>query len=115
MNHLLGRPSVASMSLGGPTNRAMDDAIKGALQLGLPFVVAAGNDGADSGKTSPAHLGGSDGDVITVGAMTIKDQIATFSNFGTNVDVFGPGQDILSCGITSNDAIRKLSGTSMAT
>lgn len=112
-----GRPSVVSMSLGGPANDAIDDAVINAVNLQIPFVVAAGNNGADASTSSPARLGGSAGNpgVITVGATTIDDTFATFSNTGSNVDVLAPGQDILSCGITDDAAVKNLSGTSMST
>ena len=112
-----GRPSIVSMSIGGAANQAIDDAVTNAVNLGIPFVVAAGNSAVDASTTSPARLGGSNGNggVITVGATTITDTFATFSNFGANVDVLAPGQDILSCGITSDTAVQNKSGTSMST
>jgi cerevisin len=112
-----GRPSVISMSLGGAANQAIDDAVTNSVNLGIPFVVAAGNGAADASTSSPARLGGPAGNpgVITVGATTITDTFASFSNFGSNVDVLAPGQDVLSCGITSDDAVQNLSGTSMST
>jgi cerevisin len=112
-----GRPSVISMSLGGAANQAIDDAVTNSVNLGVPFVVAAGNSGADASTSSPARLGGAGGNtgVITVGATTIDDAFASFGNFGSNVDVLAPGQDVLSCGIESDDAVKTRSGTSMAT
>lgn len=105
------RPAVISMSLGGPQNRAIDDTVRNAIQLGVPFIVAAGNETQDADNVSPARLQ----EVITVGATDINDQVAFFSNFGTAVDVFAPGQDILSASPASDDAVQSLSGTSMAT
>jgi subtilisin family serine protease len=71
--------------------------------------VAAGNDGQDASNTSPARVE----EVITVGASAFDDTMATFSNFGSLVDVFAPGVDITS---TWNDgATNIISGTSMAT
>lgn len=50
---------------------------------------------------------------ITVAASTIDDSKASFSNFGTGVDVWAPGLNVIS---TFNDGSTKvLSGTSMAT
>jgi cerevisin len=112
-----GRPSVVSMSLGGPANQAVDDAVSNAVKLGVPFIVAAGNEAADASTSSPARLGGPNGNpgIVTVGATTITDQMASFSNFGVNVDILAPGQDILSCGIDGDDAVKNDSGTSMST
>jgi subtilisin family serine protease len=52
---------------------------------------------------------------ITVGATTITDARASFSNFGTCLDIFAPGQDITSAWMTSDTATNTISGTSMAT
>lgn len=112
-----GRPSIISMSIGGAANQAIDDAVVNAVNLSIPFVVAAGNSGADASTTSPARLGGAGGNagVITVGASTITDTFPSFSNFGPNVDLLAPGQDVLSCGIASDSAVQNKSGTSMST
>jgi subtilisin family serine protease len=53
-------------------------------------------------------------EAITVGATTISDQRASFSNFGSVVDIFAPGVSILSAWRTSDTATATLSGTSMA-
>ncbi|KAG8798347.1 subtilisin-like serine protease, partial [Serendipita sp. 399] len=112
------RPAIVSMSLGGPANQVIDDAVLNAVNnLNIPFVVAAGNEGLDASTSSPARLGGAGGNpgVITVGATTIDDTFATFSNTGVNVDLLAPGQDVLSCGVDNDAALKNLSGTSMAT
>jgi cerevisin len=106
-----GKPSVISMSLGGPINQAIDSAVNGAITKGVPFVVAAGNETQDANNVSPARVP----NAITVGASTIDDTFASFSNFGNKVDITAPGQDILSAGFQADDAVAKLSGTSMAT
>jgi len=105
-----GRPSVINMSIGGPVNQALDAAAANAVQAGVHVVVAAGNETQDSNNSSPARSPA----VITVGAVNINDQIASFSNFGSPVDILAPGQDILSAGFEADDAVKNLSGTSMA-
>ncbi|RIA98704.1 serine protease [Glomus cerebriforme] len=108
-----GRPfkgSGANMSLGGGKSRTLDDAVNGAVSVGLNFAVAAGNDNRDACNYSPAAAE----DAITVGASTIEDERAWFSNYGKCVDVFGPGKDILSAWIGSRTATNVISGTSMA-
>jgi len=112
-----GRPSVVSMSIAGPANQAIDDAVSNSVSLGVPFVVAAGNESRDADEDSPARLGGPNGNsgVITVGATVIDDTLATFSNTGSNVDILAPGQDVLSVGVASDTAVQNLSGTSMST
>lgn len=73
------------------------------------MVVAAGNENRDALNSSPARATGA----ITVGATTIADTRASFSNFGSAVDIFAPGQDITSTWIGSTNAINTISGTSM--
>ncbi|KAH8556393.1 serine protease 1 [Umbelopsis sp. PMI_123] len=102
--------AVANMSLGGGKSRALDDAVDGAVEEGIVFAVAAGNDNRDACNYSPA----ASPLAITVGASTITDERAYFSNFGKCVDVFAPGLDITSIWIGSDHATNKISGTSMA-
>ncbi|KAF9445349.1 peptidase 1 [Macrolepiota fuliginosa MF-IS2] len=105
-----GRPTVASMSLGGGASTALDNAVASLTSGGVHVTVAAGNDGADAGSTSPARAPSA----ITVGAMTISDARASFSNFGSVVDIFAPGQNVISAWIGSTTATNNISGTSMA-
>lgn len=105
-----GKPSVISMSLGGGVSPALDRAVTAATAAGVHVVVAAGNESADANTSSPARAPA----VITVGASTITDTIASFSNFGAGVDIFAPGQQIISTFIGSTTARQILSGTSMA-
>lgn len=105
-----GRPSVMNMSIGGPVNRALDAASDNAVAAGVHVVVAAGNETQDSNNSSPARSP----NVITVGATDINDNLASFSNFGSPVDILAPGLNILSAGFEADDAVKNLSGTSMA-
>lgn len=66
------------MSLGGGTSRAMNRAAAALIAQGMTLCVAAGNESADASTSSPA----SEPTVITVGASTIDDQMAYFSNYG---------------------------------
>lgn len=102
--------STANMSLGGGKSPALDLAVNAAVKAGLHFAVAAGNDNADACSYSPAAAE----NAITVGASTLSDGRAYFSNFGKCVDIFAPGLNILSTYIGSNTATAILSGTSMA-
>ncbi|EPQ66089.1 Vacuolar proteinase [Blumeria graminis f. sp. tritici 96224] len=102
--------SVANMSLGGGKSRALDLAVNGAVSAGLHFAVAAGNDNDDACKYSPASAQ----QAITVGASTLSDSRAYFSNHGQCVDVFAPGLNVLSTWKGSRDAVNTISGTSMA-
>ncbi|MFI5707231.1 S8 family serine peptidase [Kribbella sp. NPDC051620] len=105
------KPAVANMSLGGNADAALDAALKASIDSGVTYAVAAGNDSSDACNNSPADAPAA----ITVGATDDKDAKATFSNWGKCVDLFAPGVDIESVGITSPDATAKMSGTSMAT
>ena len=80
--------SVANMSLGGGKSQALDDAVNKAVDSGMHFAVAAGNDNRNACYYSPAAAEGA----ITVGASTLGDERAYFSNYGECVDVFAPGK-----------------------
>jgi subtilisin family serine protease len=113
--------SVANMSLGGGVSTALDNAVSAAAAKGVSFVLAAGNSNADACTSSPAKVGGTDPNVITVGATTVEDELgkqkdarASFSNWGKCVNVFAPGELIQSAWIGGNTATKTISGTSMA-
>ncbi|CZR55531.1 probable alkaline protease (oryzin) [Phialocephala subalpina] len=103
--------SVLSMSLGGSYSSAVNSAVRSTVGKGVTVVVAAGNDDDDASNYSPA----SESTAITVGAIDSNDNRASFSNYGSIVDVFGPGVNILSSWIGSTTATNTISGTSMAT
>ncbi|SCU87620.1 LAME_0D10814g1_1 [Lachancea meyersii CBS 8951] len=102
--------STANMSLGGGKSPALDMAVNAAVKAGLHFAVAAGNENQDACNTSPAAAE----NAITVGASTLADDRAYFSNWGKCVDIFAPGLNVLSTYIGSETATATLSGTSMA-
>jgi aqualysin 1 len=104
-------PAVANMSLGGGVSTALDTAVRNSIASGVTYAVAAGNSNINAANSSPARVG----EAITVGASTITDARASFSNFGSVVDIFAPGSGILSAWRTSDTATATLSGTSMAT
>ncbi len=103
-------PAVANMSLGGGKSEALDEAVAKAVASGITFVVAAGNENQDACARSPARSP----TAITVGATTEGDKRASFSNWGSCVDVFAPGEKITSAWISDDAATRALNGTSMA-
>ena len=107
-NHIA--PAVANMSLGGETSQAMDDAIRASVAAGVTYIVAAGNENADACNSSPARIA----TAITVAASTPTDTRASFSNWGTCVDVFAPGLEITSAGNLGDNGTNTFSGTSMA-
>jgi cerevisin len=107
--------SVMSMSWGlQGTANSVDEVIAGASDAGIHVSVAAGNDGIDACGSTPAHLGGANSNVVTVGSVNIRNQVSTFSNIGKCVDIYAPGEQILSAWATGDTIINFLSGTSMA-
>lgn len=120
---------VANMSLGSDVGKqipAMDDAIKFCTDKGCMIVVAAGNEHKDTSGFTPANSP----DAITVAALCDTDGksggkgpagsfgdkddtfAASFSNFGSKIDVVAPGEDILST--LPGGKYGTLTGTSMA-
>jgi len=104
------RPCAVSMSLGGGVSTSLDNAVATTVSAGVPVIVAAGNSAADASTSSPARAPSA----FTVGATDKSDVRASFSNYGSLLDIFAPGVSIVSCGITSNTAYATMSGTSMA-
>ncbi|KUL67363.1 serine protease [Streptomyces violaceusniger] len=104
-------PSVANMSLGGTPDEALDAAVQKAIDSGVTFAVAAGNESSDASGSSPARVK----DAITVASSTDQDEQSDFSNYGDVVDIYAPGSDITSDWNTGDDATNTISGTSMAT
>ena len=105
------RPAVMNLSLGTSESPSLESAVDRAFADGITVVVAAGNSNVDACTTSPA---GNRTSALTVGASNELDNRASFSNFGSCLDLFAPGTNIVSAGISTNDATAVLSGTSMA-
>jgi subtilisin family serine protease len=117
-NHQADAPAVANMSLGGGASPAIDSAVTQSIADGVTYAVAAGNGNSlgvpqDACASSPARVP----DALTVGATDKTDNAASFSNYGTCVDLFAPGVGITSDWYSrrSNTATNTISGTSMAT
>ncbi|MCT7352187.1 S8 family peptidase [Streptomyces sp. 15-116A] len=104
------KPAVANMSLGGGADSALDTAVRNAIASGVTFVVAAGNESTNASTKSPARVT----EAITVGATTSSDARASYSNYGSVLDIFAPGSSITSAWRTSDTATNTISGTSMA-
>jgi subtilisin family serine protease len=105
------KPAVANMSLGGGISPSLDSAVTRSINSGVTYAIAAGNSNANACNSSPARVPAA----ITVGATDRTDRRASFSNFGTCLDIFAPGVGITSSWATSNTATNTISGTSMAT
>lgn len=111
INHHTTRPAVGNMSLGGGASTSLDDAVRNAINDGIVMCVAAGNESQNASNVSPARVS----EAITVGATTSSDGFASYSNYGSVVDILAPGSNITSAWYTSNTATNTISGTSMAT
>ncbi|BBJ97645.1 S8 family peptidase [Xanthomonas campestris] len=108
---------VINMSLGGggSCSTTMQNAINGAVSRGTTVVVAAGNDASNVSGSLPANCA----NVIAVAATTSAGAKASYSNFGTGIDVSAPGSAILSTlnsGTTTpgSASYASYNGTSMA-
>lgn len=105
------QPAVANLSYSMPA--WVDGILPGsvhnaAVQLrnaGILLTVSAGND------TSPAcdYSPGNAAELMTVGATNATDAKASFSNYGTCVDIFAPGENVLTATAGGSHALK--SGT----
>lgn len=106
-NHI--KPAVANISLRTSYSQAENDAVTNSIAAGVTYAIAAANDQQDACLTSP----GSTPNALTVGATDNTDTRASFSNFGSCVDLFAPGVNVTSTW-TAPTLTTTISGTSMA-
>jgi Subtilase family/Fibronectin type III domain/Peptidase inhibitor I9 len=108
------KPAVINMSLSslkvGNTETALDKAVKKAIGEGIVVVAAAGNQGTDACARRPAYIP----EVITVANVQKDGKRRSSSNFGSCVDIFAPGTDIVSTRWPGNANTGPDTGTSMA-
>ncbi|MCZ0982475.1 S8 family peptidase [Streptomyces diastatochromogenes] len=102
------QPAVLNGSLGGDRSAAVNDAATALYDAGVLPVIAAGNSSKDACDVSPASAAGT----FTVAASNIWDEETSFSNYGSCVELFAPGQDIVSARLGGGSVA--LNGTSMA-
>ena len=109
---------VINMSLGGQgtCGTTYQNAINAAVGRGVPMVVAAGNENQSAANARPANCQ----NTITVAATDVNGNRASYSNYGSAVDVAAPGSGIIStvnAGTTTPTAgaYAQYNGTSMAT
>lgn len=112
VNNHSGGPAVANMSLALGSSSELDSAVQSAIDAGIIVVTSAGNNNTDDAcdLVSPARVA----DAITVGATDTDDSRASFSNFGSCLDLFAPGVQILSAWSGSDGDTNVIGGTSMA-
>ncbi|MBB5956846.1 subtilisin family serine protease [Saccharothrix tamanrassetensis] len=107
------KPAVVNYSIGCRqrcTNQTIDNAVKSVIDSGVQWVQAAGNSTDDSCYYSPQRLP----EAITVGNSTRTDTRRSDSNWGTCLDIWAPGDNIVSASHSSNTGSATMSGTSMA-
>ncbi len=104
-------PAVVNMSWGWPNNAtSIQIAVNNLINSGVTAVASAGNSNANACTPIPAGVA----NAITVASTEIDDHRSSFSNYGSCVDIFAPGTNIVSASNTSDTGSRTLSGTSMA-
>jgi len=113
-DHQPGEKAVVNMSIGfESTATSIDTAIKNLLAEGIVVVAASGNDGGSACGQTPAGTPGT----ISVGASNSNDGEPSFTSFGECVDIFAPGQSIISSWpkyLSSTNTYVGETGTSMA-
>jgi subtilisin family serine protease len=107
-NHI--KPAVVNMSLGGPYEQALNDAVKASIDAGIFYSISAGNEASDACTRSPSSVT----EAVIVANSDISDNRADSSSFGPCVDIFAPGEEIISAGLEGPDDDDDMSGTSMS-
>ncbi len=102
------RPAVANMSLGGGYSSSLNAGVRNLNDSGVFVSLAAGNENRDACTTSPASASGT----LAVAASDRAGQRASFSNFGSCVDLYAAGVGVTSTWLSGGT--RSISGTSMA-
>ncbi|MEU4570565.1 S8 family peptidase [Micromonospora sp. NPDC023956] len=105
-----GPPAVANVGVTSGPNTSLNTAVANLVTDGIVVTVPAGNSNVNACTVSPASVPS----VLTVGATQTNDSRASFSNWGSCLDLFAPGVNVLSATHTSNTAVTPLSGTSHA-
>lgn len=103
-------PMVANMSIGGSFSSTVNAAVTRSIQAGVVYTISAGNSNIDACTQTPASAA----DALTIGATDAWDSRASWSNWGTCLDLFAPGANIYSAYHTSSAAYAAMNGTSMA-
>ncbi|WP_067813107.1 S8 family peptidase [Actinomadura kijaniata] len=105
-NHV--KPAVANLSLGGGYSSSVNAAADRLANAGVFVAVAAGNENTNACNRSPASAA----NVTTVAASTRTDAKASYSNYGSCVELYAPGSAITSTWL--NGGTNTINGTSMA-
>lgn len=103
-------PAVANLSLQTSPSQILDNAVKTSIAAGVTYVVAAGNSADSACDYSPGRVS----EALTVGASNASDQIMASSSRGECVDLYAPGESIVSSFNRDDADSLSMSGTSMA-
>jgi subtilisin family serine protease len=110
------RPAVANISISSEpdqASQAVDDAVRGSVESGVFYSIAAGNFGEDACNFSPARVGaGTNNGIVTTAATNKSNREPSWSNYGSCVDLWAPGAGILSTQM--GGGMVRMTGTSMA-
>lgn len=109
----INRPSILNASFGGPSTVSKEAAFNTAINNGIILIAAAGNDGVNLDTNNdefPAEIR----QALTIGASDTNDNIASFSNYGSYIDVFAPGVNIIAHYFSDETSLIKVSGTSFS-
>jgi len=102
--------SVVSMSLTGPRSFAIDNAVQNLIDMKLPTIVSAGNAAHDACEFSPAAVP----EALTVGSVGQSGELSFFSNYGDCVDLYAPGESIVTASSDEDTLSVSVQGTSPA-
>jgi subtilisin family serine protease len=100
--------SVANISLGGALSAALNTAVNNLYASGVFVAAAAGNGNTSACNSSPGSVPA----ITTVTASDQADQHVFGSNFGSCVDLYAPGRNIPTVGLTTTPVLAN--GTSIA-
>ncbi len=85
-------PAVVNMSVSYGANQSLDAAVRSSIAQGVTYVAGSGNSTSSACAYSPGRVA----EMLTVAATDVTDSRPSFANFGTCVDLFAPGVDVLS-------------------
>lgn len=118
--HQKGKPSerwqavgLLSVTLPAATSRvAINQALTRSIAAGLTWIAPAGDRAIDACSPLQAVLGVPQ--VIVVGASDSSDQLASFSNSGSCVDLLAPGVELTMPAAAGDTAMASADGTALA-
>jgi subtilisin family serine protease len=104
------RPAVANMSMGGSLSPTLSAAVQNSIAAGITYAVSAGNSAVDACGQSPANVGAA----LTVASVNNTDTQTSWSNYGSCVDLYAPGNSVRTSSMTTDTSVTSVSGTSIS-